>query len=69
VKTGKYYGLNAVVARVWSLIATPSSVAEVRDSIAAEYQVDPAECERDLIGIFEELVAAGVVEIHAPQTL
>jgi hypothetical protein len=68
LKTGTYYGLNPVGARIWSLIATPSSVTVVRDSIVAEYEVDQAECERDLFRIFEELVAAGVIEIRAPQT-
>lgn len=60
---GRYYGLDAVGARVWRLIQTPARIADVRKTLVAEYEVDPARCEADLIQLLEKLTDAGLVEI------
>jgi hypothetical protein len=46
--TGVYYGLEGVGAHVWMLLQQPRSLAEVRDLIVEEFEVDPAQCEADL---------------------
>jgi hypothetical protein len=50
---GVYYGLNEVGARVWQLVQKPLTVAEIVDAIVAEYEVERAQCQRDV----QELVA------------
>ena len=37
---GIYYGMNEVAARVWQLVQQPRSIAEIRDVIVTEYEVD-----------------------------
>ena len=44
LQTGMYYGLARVGARIWELIREPTRVADVRDAIVLEYDVDPARC-------------------------
>ena len=61
LESGKYYGLDPVGARIWSLLATPKTVARVRDSVLAEYEVDAARCESDLLALLDALAAAGLV--------
>ena len=62
---GMYYGLNPVGARVWSLIQEPRQVGEVCDAIAAEYDVEPAECERDVVKLLGRLADEQLIEVRA----
>lgn len=64
VEGGKYYGLDAVGARVWSLIKEPKTVGEVRDILLSEYEVDRDRCESDLVSLLQELADEGLVEIR-----
>lgn len=67
VTRGNYYGLNAVAAHVWELIQTPSRVDDLRDTIAAEYDVTPERCGADLLELLARLQAEGLIEVtHAP---
>jgi hypothetical protein len=61
---GIYYGLDPVGTRVWKLIQEPRSVAEVRDALLAEYEVEPRRCEQDLLKLLAELRDAGLIEIR-----
>jgi Coenzyme PQQ synthesis protein D (PqqD) len=63
LKTGVYYGLDSVGARVWELLKTPRSVAAVRDVLLAEYEVDAARCESDLVTLLQTMAEAGLVEV------
>jgi Coenzyme PQQ synthesis protein D (PqqD) len=64
MKSGIYYGLNAVGARIWKLIQAPKMVREVCASILEEYDVEAERCEHDILALLEELVATGLVEIR-----
>jgi hypothetical protein len=61
LQAGVYYGLNAVAARVWNLIQEPKTVAQIRDAIVDEYDVDPDRCECDLRLLLGDLMARGLV--------
>lgn len=61
---GRYYGLDAVGARVWQLIQTPMTVSDVIRTIVSEYQVDPEQCEADLLKLLRQTVDAGLVEVR-----
>jgi hypothetical protein len=52
---GVYYGLDAVGARVWSLLATPRRVSEVVRTVVVEFDVSPEQCERDVLALLEDL--------------
>jgi hypothetical protein len=61
-KSGIYYGLDEIGARIWKLIAEPRSVGEICDAIVAEYDVAAQVCEHDVIALLGELAARGLVE-------
>jgi hypothetical protein len=63
LKGGTYYGLDAVGARIWSLIQRPITVAEVQNVILSEYEVEPERCARDLITLLGRLIEEGLVEV------
>jgi coenzyme PQQ synthesis protein D (PqqD) len=63
-KTGLYYGLDAVGARVWSLIQQPRSVRDLRETLLSEYDVEPDRCERDLLTLLDQFLAEGLIEVQ-----
>lgn len=64
LESGVYYGLDPVGARVWGLVREPKTVAEVRDALVAEYDVEPDACERDLLALLRDLTGAGLIEVR-----
>jgi Coenzyme PQQ synthesis protein D (PqqD) len=65
LKAGVYYGLDAVGARIWSLIQEPRTVNEIRDILLEEYEVEPERCERDLLVLLQSLADEGIIEVEA----
>lgn len=61
---GVYYGLNPVGTRVWNLLQKPVKIAELRDSLVLEYEVEPARCEADLFELLSRLESAGLIEVR-----
>lgn len=64
----RYYTLNAVGARVWELLAEPTTLADVVTAIRGEFAL-PADAaddpiERDTIRLLRELRAAGMVMVE-----
>jgi hypothetical protein len=52
---GVYYGLDAVGARVWSLLVAPRRVSEIVDAVTEEFDVDRQRCEHDVLALLGEL--------------
>ncbi|NEP08857.1 MAG: PqqD family protein [Symploca sp. SIO1A3] len=63
MKSGTYYGLNSIGASIWNLLQQPKSVAEIRDSLLAEYEVEPEQCDRELLALLQDLGTKGLIEI------
>ncbi len=63
LKSGVYHGLNEVGARVWNLIQQPKAVKDIKAALLEEYEVEPEQCDRDLMALLEELLDAGLIEV------
>ena len=63
-RSGVYYGLNPVGARIWELIQESKTVAEVHQDIVAEFDVDSDRCWNDLQRVLAELQQAGLIELE-----
>jgi hypothetical protein len=64
LNSGIYYTLNAVGASIWNLIQEPRTVNDIRNAILAEYEVESAQCERDLVALLQQLEAEGLIEVR-----
>lgn len=64
VNAGLYYGLDAVGARVWSLLQEPRTVLEVRDVLLEEYDVEPERCERDVLDLLQQFAGEGLIDVR-----
>jgi hypothetical protein len=63
LKNSVYYGLDPVGARVWQLIQEPTTLAQIRDVLRAEYDVDASQLESDIRDLVEQMAEQGLVEI------
>ncbi len=58
-----YYGVNPVGASIWKLLQRQRSVAELRDAVLEEYDVEKERCERDVLDLLEKMQAEGLIEV------
>jgi hypothetical protein len=63
LKTGIYFGLDEVGARIWSLLKEPRSVASILETLLAEYDVESERCKADLLALLENLSGAQLIEV------
>ena len=63
LKSGSQYHLDTVGGRVWELLQEPRNVSEIRDLLLEEFEVDSAQCERDLLDLLVELQREGLIEV------
>ncbi|NTV62878.1 MAG: lasso peptide biosynthesis PqqD family chaperone [Oscillochloris sp.] len=64
LKNGTYYGLNEIGAFIWQQIQQPQTVATLRDRLLAEYEVEPQQCESELLNLLSEMAAHDLIEVR-----
>ena len=64
LKTGLYYGLNEVGAKIWETIQSPKTFPEICEAIIAEYDVPPEECTQDIEELLDDMIKAKLVEVQ-----
>ena len=62
--SGKYFGLNAVGARIWQLVEQHGGLRSVHDHLCREYDAAPDVLEGDLLKLLAELERARLVEMR-----
>lgn len=62
---GEYYGLDPVGTRIWQLVQSPVSVAQIQDALVAEYDVTADQCLADLQALLNQMRQEGLIEIAA----
>jgi hypothetical protein len=67
LEDGVYYGLDPVGTSIWQLLQEPRPVAEIRDRIVEEFDVDPERCARDLDALLSDLAERRLIEVSEPE--
>ncbi len=65
--TGTYFGLDAVGTRIWQLIEERGRVTEIMTGLVEEYEVEPEQCERDVLRLLGELKDRGLITLAGDQ--
>ncbi|MBC7260572.1 MAG: PqqD family protein [Chloroflexi bacterium] len=63
LESGKYYGLDEVGTRMWSLLIEHGQVKGAYTALLAEYDVSEERLEEDLLHFVDELVSHGLLQI------
>lgn len=64
LKSGVYYGLDAVGTTIWSLIQEPKPIRDILAAVLEEYEVEAGRCEQDLRELLREMNSLNLVEIR-----
>ena len=64
VEQAMYFGLEGTGPRIWALLEQPRSVASLCEALTGEFEVDPEDCRREVIGFLEELRTAQLIRVH-----
>ena len=59
--TGTYYGLNETGTRIWQLLGEGADTRAIVETVAREYDAEPAAIERDVARLLSELQARHLV--------
>ena len=65
LKNGVYYGLDPVGARIWNLLRSPVTLAQLVDALLCVYEVERLTLESDIRSFVNQLAEQGLVEIAA----
>ncbi|MBC7233754.1 MAG: PqqD family protein [Chloroflexi bacterium] len=63
LQSGKYYGLDEVGTRMWSLLVQHGKVRQAYDALLAEYDVSEERLQEDLLDFVDELVSHGLLQV------
>lgn len=66
MRAARYYSLDPVGCRIWSLIQQPILITELCDRLLAEYEVAPEQCQSEVIQLLTELHREGLIEACVP---
>jgi hypothetical protein len=66
LKSGVYYGLNPVGARIWQWIQEPMPVHEIQSRLLAQFEVEAERCRREVVALLEALDSHGLIEVVPP---
>lgn len=58
-----YFGLDPVGTRIWVLLNDDARLQHVFDTMLGEYEVEPAQLERDLLDLVAKLAEAGLLQV------
>lgn len=61
LETGRYHGVGAVGARVWELLETPKTIAQLCAQICEEFDVDEQTCQADVLKFTNDLIENDIV--------
>ena len=61
--TGRYFTLDEVGGRAWTVLTSSPSIQDARDRLLDEYAVDPHQLMRDLEALIASLTEQGLVEV------
>jgi Coenzyme PQQ synthesis protein D (PqqD) len=64
LKTGVYFGLDAVGSRVWRLLETHHVVSEVLDALIAEFDVARERCLEDLLALIANMEEHDLISLQ-----
>ena len=65
LSSGTYYGLDPVGARIWQLMTEGQTLAQVCETMLAEYEVSREDIERDVLALVQNLADKQLVGVGA----
>jgi hypothetical protein len=62
IESGVCHGLNRVGSRIWQLLGAPIKIGDICATLLNEYNVEPADCEQQVLDLLEQLRTEGMIQ-------
>jgi hypothetical protein len=62
-RTNKYFALEKIGARLWELLKDDNTLIAAYQTLLDDYDVEPAELERDILELVAHLMEKSLVEL------
>ena len=59
----RYFGLDPVGTRIWSLLGDDDRLQAICDTLCSEYEAEPVRIRDDLLALMTQLAEAGLVTV------
>jgi hypothetical protein len=63
----RYFGLDEVGTRMWTVLSHAESIQAAYDTLLAEYDVEPEKLRAALVALIDKLLEHGLVEVASAQ--
>ncbi len=63
VENGKYYALDPIGSRIWTLLEKARPVSELCTLLLEEFEVEPSQCEYDVLAFLTELAQDNLIKV------
>lgn len=63
-RNGASYTLDPIGVRIWDLINKPIIVQDIRDALIREFNVEPGQCEEDVLALLRDMATEGLIKIE-----
>ncbi len=63
VENGKYYAMDPVGSRIWALLEQARSVSAMCSLLIEEFEVEPSQCQHDVLAFLNELSQDNLVMV------
>lgn len=67
LQSGVYFGLNQVGAEIWKMVQEPKTVQQVKNMVLEQFEVEPQQCQEDIIALLQELEKNQLVTVKNDQ--
>ena len=61
---GNCFGFNSVATFIWGQLASPKTMAELRESLVAEYEVSSEQCTVELQELLTDLIEKRLIKVR-----
>ena len=62
IQKGRCYEFNSVAAQIWTMLNRPTRIGTVCDQLIAQYDVEPKNCQNEVLALLTELRGISLVE-------
>ena len=63
IESGNYFVLNLTARRIWDLLESPLSISEICDKLMEEYEIDPQNCQAEVLQFAEKLLSKHIITL------
>jgi hypothetical protein len=63
VETGKYYAMDPVGSRIWTLLQQPQSVSELCALLVQEFEVELPQCQEQVLAFLNGLAQDNLLKV------